>query len=189
MREAARYLSRALDVLTMFPPEGRAEIRIRLLLQRAWAWRAGGEFLAALDDLKAMVSSAAEAGNLGEEVSALVNLSRFQLYVDRRLCLDVGSQAVELSGASKDAAIRALAEGNLANLHLMLRPWLEVDARISRRAIEMIDDAQDLSARARRCSMEMTLALLSANYAEFASDFECKRKVNLRHQALKGATT
>jgi len=101
MRETARYLSRALDVLTMFPLEGRAEVRIRLLLQRAWAWRAGGEFLAALDDLKAMVSSAAEAGNLGEEVSALVNLSRFQLYVDRRLCLDVASQAVELSGASK----------------------------------------------------------------------------------------
>jgi hypothetical protein len=71
----------------------------------------------------------------------------------------------------------------------MLRPWREVDARISRRAIEMIDDAQDLSARARRCSMEMTLALLSANYAQLASDFECKRKVNLRHRALKGATT
>ena len=46
MREAARYLSRALDVLTAFPAEGQAEMRIRLLLQRAWAWRAGGEFLA-----------------------------------------------------------------------------------------------------------------------------------------------
>jgi hypothetical protein len=112
-----------------------------------------------------MVSSAAEAGNLREEVSALVNLSRFQLYVDRRQCLDVASRAVAVSGSSQDDAIRALAEGNLANLHLMLRPWRDVDAQVSRRAIALIDDAQDLSARARRCSMEMTLALLSANYA------------------------
>ena len=118
-----------------------------------------------MDDLKEMVSSAAEAGNLREEVSALVNLSRFQLYVDRRQCLDVASRAVSVGSSSQDSAVRAFAEGNLANLHLMLRPWRDVDAQVSRRAIELIDDAQDLSARARRCSMEMTLALLSANYA------------------------
>jgi DNA-binding winged helix-turn-helix (wHTH) protein len=164
-REAAGYLSRALTVIAPLPSRARAEMRTRLLLRRAWAWRAGGEFGAALEDLKAMVASAAEAGNLREEVSALVNLSRFQLYVDRRQCLDVASHAVALSGLSEDGATKALAEGNLANLHLMLKPWRDSDAQICRRAIDMINDEQDLSARARRCSMEMTLAFLSSDYA------------------------
>jgi DNA-binding winged helix-turn-helix (wHTH) protein len=164
VREAAGYLSRALEVVTALPSEARAEARVRLLLQRAWAWRAGGEFVAALDDLKAMVSCAAELGNIREEISALVNLSRFQLYVDRRQCLEVASRAVLRSRATEDPALRALAEGNLANLHLMLQPWRDEDANASRLAIGMIDDSQDLSARARRYSMEMTLAFLSSNY-------------------------
>ncbi len=166
MREAAGYLTRALELLAMLPPQAQTEPRIRLLLQRAWAWRAGGEFVAALNDLNAMVTCAAEAGNVREEVSALVNLSRFQLYVDRRQCLEVAERAVARSLDIDNFAVKALAEGNLANLHLMLRPWRDIDAEVCVRAMELIDDSQDLSARARRHSMEMTLALLSSRYAE-----------------------
>jgi DNA-binding winged helix-turn-helix (wHTH) protein len=164
MREAANYLTRALGILDALPTEAQIEARAQLLLQRAWAWRAGGDFAAALDDLKAMVACAAASGNLRAEVNGLVNLSRFQLYVDRTQCIDVAQRAVARSHFAEEPGLKAFAEGSLANLRLMLGPWRDDDAEASRVAIEAIDDAQDLSARARRCSLQMTLDLLSSNY-------------------------
>jgi hypothetical protein len=122
----------------------------------------GGDFAAALDDLKAMVACAAASGNLRAEVNGLVNLSRFQLYVDRTQCIDVAQRAVARSRFAEGPGLKAFAEGSLANLRLMLGPWRDDDAEASRVAIEAIDDSQDLSARARRCSLQMTLDLLSS---------------------------
>jgi hypothetical protein len=163
-REAAGYLTRALKLVPMLPAEAQVEIRLRLLLQRAWIWRAGGDFVRAIDDLDTMVAHAAETGRVRDEISGLVNLSRFHLYVDRRQCLRLAERAQEKSRATDDAAIGALAEGNLANLNLMLRGWRNDDADVCRRAATMIDESQDFSARMRRCSMEMVLEFLSSNY-------------------------
>ena len=163
-REAAGYLARALKLVPMLPAGAQVETRLKLLLQRAWIWRAEGDFLRAIDDLDAMIAHAAETGHVRDEISGLVNLSRFHLYVDRRQCLRLAEQAQEKSRATDDAAIGALAEGNLANLNLMLRGWRNDDADLCRRAAMMIDEAQDFSARMRRCSMEMVLEFLCSNY-------------------------
>jgi DNA-binding winged helix-turn-helix (wHTH) protein/tetratricopeptide (TPR) repeat protein len=164
-REAASYLTRALELAPQLPAEARTTTRLRLLLQRAWIWRAGGDFIHALEDLGMMVAHASETGHVRDEISGLVNLSRFHLYVDRSQCLPLAEQAVEKSGLVDDAAIKALAEGNLANLNLMLRGWSADDAEGCREAARLIDDAQDFSARMRRYSMEMVLEFLSSNYS------------------------
>jgi DNA-binding winged helix-turn-helix (wHTH) protein/tetratricopeptide (TPR) repeat protein len=163
-REAAQYLSRALDLVPHLPPEFRVATRLKLLLQRAWAWRASGDFLNSLQDLGAVVTHAAENGLLREEVNALVDLSRFCLYVDRRQSLPFAEQALAKSHAIDDAAFGALVQGNVANLKLMLRGWDRENAELSEQASGLITGAQDLSMRLRRCSMEMVLEFLRSNY-------------------------
>lgn len=164
-REAVGYLTRALDLVTLAPAEAQSEARLKLYLQRAWVARAGGDFVSAMQDLDAMVREAAAAGNLREEVNARVNLSRFHLQLDRRQSLSLAQEAVERSRATDDPAIKALAQGNLANLRLMLGRWSDRDAETCRKVIALIDDAQDLSARLRRCAMEMVLDFLRSDYA------------------------
>jgi DNA-binding winged helix-turn-helix (wHTH) protein/tetratricopeptide (TPR) repeat protein len=163
-REAASYLTRALELLIHLPAEMHPATRLKLLLQRAWAWRAGGNFPRSLEDLTAMVTHAVETGYLREEVNGLVDLSRFCLYVDRRQCLPFAEQAFAKSRAIDDPAFRALVQGNVANLSLMLRGWRKEDADFCRQAATLIAESQDLSMQMRRCSMEMVLEFLSSNY-------------------------
>jgi len=163
-REAAKYLSRALDLVSHLPAELQPPTRLKLLLQRAWAWRAGGEFVRSLEDLLAMVAYAVETGHLREEVNGLVDLSRFCLYVDRRQCLPFAEQALEKSRAIEDPAFRALVQGNFANLNMMLQGWRAEDADFCGQAASLIGDSQDVSMRLRRCSIEMVLEFLSSNY-------------------------
>ena len=99
-----------------------------------------------------------------EEVNALVDLSRFCLYVDRRQSLPFAEQALAKSLAIDDSAFSALVQGNVANLKLMLRGWDRENAELSEQASGLITESQDLSMRLRRCSMEMVLEFLRANY-------------------------
>jgi tetratricopeptide (TPR) repeat protein len=163
-REAASYLTRALELVAHLPADAQPATRLKLLLQRAWAWRAGGDFVRSLEDLTAMVAHAIETGHLREEVNGLVDLSRFCLYVDRRQSLPFAEQALAKSRAIDDAAFKALVQGNVANLYLMLRGWRTEDADFCREAVELIAESQDLSMRMRRCSMESVLEFLSSNY-------------------------
>jgi DNA-binding winged helix-turn-helix (wHTH) protein/tetratricopeptide (TPR) repeat protein len=164
-REAASYLTRALGLVAHLPADVQAPTRLKLLLQRAWAWRAGGDFVRSLEDLTAMVAHAVETGHLQEEVAGLIDLSRFCLYADRRRCLPLAEQALAKSRAIDDPAFLALVQGNLANLKLMLRGWRTEDAEFCRQAAKLIGDSQDVSIRLRRCSLEMVLEFLSSNYA------------------------
>ena len=50
-REAAGYLTRALELVLILPAGAQVATRLKLLLQRAWIWRAGGDFVRSLDDL------------------------------------------------------------------------------------------------------------------------------------------
>ena len=111
-----------------------------------------------------MVAHAVETGHLREEVSGLVDLSRFCLYVDRRQCLPFAAQALEKCRAIEDPAFRALVQGNFANLNMMLPGWRAEDAAFCRQAASLIGDSQDVSMRLRRCSIEMVLEFLSSNY-------------------------
>jgi DNA-binding winged helix-turn-helix (wHTH) protein/tetratricopeptide (TPR) repeat protein len=163
-REAASYLTRALELLIHLPAEVQPATRLKLLLQRAWAWRAGGTFPRSLEDLTAMVTHAVETGHLREEINGLVDLSRFCLYVDRRRCLPLAEQAFAKSRAIDDPVFKALVQGNVANLSLMLRGWRAEDADFCRRAAKLIAESPDLSMRMRRCSMEMVVEFLSSNY-------------------------
>ena len=163
-REAVSYLSRALDLVSHLPAGLQPPIRLKLLLQRAWAWRAGGDFARSLEDLLTIVAYAVETGHLREEVNGLVDLSRFCLYVDRRQCLPFAAQALEKCRAIEDPAFRALVQGNFANLNMMLPGWRAEDAAFCRQAASLIGDSQDVSMRLRRCSIEMVLEFLSSNY-------------------------
>jgi DNA-binding winged helix-turn-helix (wHTH) protein/tetratricopeptide (TPR) repeat protein len=163
-REAVSYLSRALDLVSHLPAELQLPTRVKLLLQRAWAWRAGGDFARSREDLLTLVAHAAETGHLREEVNGLVDLSRFCLYVDRRQCLPFAAQALEKSLGIEDPAFRALVQGNFANLNMMLEGWRAEDADACRQAASLIGDSQDISMRLRRCSMEMVFEFLCSNY-------------------------
>jgi tetratricopeptide (TPR) repeat protein len=163
-REAVSYLSRALDLVSHLPAELQPSTRVKLLLQRAWAWRAGGDFARSREDLLALVAHAVETGHLREEVHGLVDLSRFCLYVDRRQCLPFAEQALEKSRGIEDPAFRALVQGNFANLNMMLRGWRAEDADSCRQAASLIGDSQDVSMRLRRCSIEMVLEFLRSDY-------------------------
>jgi DNA-binding winged helix-turn-helix (wHTH) protein len=164
-REAANYLTRALDAVSHLPAEVQVATRLQLLLQRAWAWRAAGDFVRSIEDLRAVVAHAAGNALLRQEVNGLVDLSRFYLYLDPRLSLPLAEEALAKSRAIDDPAFRALVQGNAANLRMMLKGWSNEDAAFCAHASELIGDSQDLSMRMRRCSMEVVVEFLRADYA------------------------
>ena len=115
-READAYLTRALGLNERLPAgEERLRARLKLLHQRGWARRAGGDLLGAFADIAAMVECAEEAEEPLVEVNGLLDLSRFGLYVDRRRCLDYAELALIRSVEIDDEIVKALARGNLAN--------------------------------------------------------------------------
>jgi tetratricopeptide (TPR) repeat protein len=164
--EAANYLTRALELALHLPADQQSAVRLKLLHQRGWAWRSAGDFVRALEDLNDMISCAAAAKDLRAEVSGLLDLSRFCLYVDRRQCLRFAEQALAKSRALDDPIFKALVQGNLANLNLMLRGWRTEDADFCRQAVEVIGESRDPSMLMRRCSMESVLKFLSSDYRE-----------------------
>jgi predicted ATPase len=127
-REAASYLTRALDLVSHLPAGEQSSARLKLLHQRAWVWRSAGDFARSLEDLAAMIACAVEAGQLRAEVNGLLDLSRFCLYADRRQCVKLAEQALAKSRAIDDEVFRALVQGNVANLNMMLRGWSTEDA-------------------------------------------------------------
>ena len=163
-REAASYLGRALELVPHLPAEEQSATRLKLLHQRAWAWRAGGDLIRSLEDLNEMIAYAVSTGHLRAEVNGLVDLSRFCLYVDRRRSLELAEQALAKSRAIDDAAFGALVQGNVANLNLMLRGWRTEDAEFCRQAVKLIAESQDLAMLMRRCSMESVLEFLRSDY-------------------------
>ncbi|CAL76919.1 Conserved hypothetical protein: putative Transcriptional regulatory protein [Bradyrhizobium sp. ORS 278] len=163
-QEAAAYLTRALELVPYLAKEQRTDIQLKLLRQRAWAWRAGGDFARSIADLHAIAAAAAAGGLIQDEVNALVDLSRFFLYIDPRRCLPFAEQALERCRAIGDPAFGALVQGNAANLRMMLFGWSANDAEFCREASEVIGDSSDLNMRMRRYSMEIVVELLRADY-------------------------
>jgi tetratricopeptide (TPR) repeat protein len=166
-QEAAIYLTRALDLLDRWSSmDQRLTVRIKLLQQRGWARRSAGDFRGSLEDLSNVVSSAAEANQLLTEVKALVDLSWFYLYVDRRRCLEVAERALVRGRALDDDVMAALAQGNSASLNLYLRGWRDEDGDHCRLALKMTGDARDPLIVMRRCAIRIVLAFMNSNYRE-----------------------
>jgi DNA-binding winged helix-turn-helix (wHTH) protein/tetratricopeptide (TPR) repeat protein len=165
-REAAIYLTRALALVERLPAGDQLTMRIKLLQQRGWARRSAGDLRGALEDLSAEVSCAAEANQLLVEVKALVDLSWFCLYVDRRQCLEVAERALARSRALDDDVMTALAQGNRASLNLYLRGWRDQDADHCRLALKLTADVRDPFILIRRCSIQTVLAFMNSNYQE-----------------------
>jgi DNA-binding winged helix-turn-helix (wHTH) protein/tetratricopeptide (TPR) repeat protein len=163
-REAASYLTRALDLVGHLPAEAQSPARLKLLHQRAWVWRAAGDFVHSLEDLAAMIACAVEAGQLRAEVSGLLDLSRFCLYADRRKCVKLAEQALAKSRAIDDKVFRGLVQGNVANLNLMLRGWTAEDAEFCRQAIAATAGSTDPTTLMRHCAIEMVLEYLRSDY-------------------------
>ena len=162
--EAANYLARALDLVDRLPADAQSALRLQLLHQRAWAWRSCGDFARSLEDLAAMIGCAVASGQPRIEVSGLLDLSRFYLYADRRQCLAIAEQALAKSRTIDDPVLQALVRGNLANLNMMLRGWRAEDADDCRRAATIIAGSDDPSMQLRRCSIDMVLEFLRADY-------------------------
>ena len=163
-REAASYLTRALDLVSHLPAGEQSSARLKLLHQRAWVWRSAGDFARSLEDLAAMIACAVEAGQLRAEVNGLLDLSRFCLYADRRQCVKLAEQALAKSRAIDDEVFRALVQGNVANLNMMLRGWSTEDAEFCHQAVRVIAGSTDPSTLMRHCAIEMVLEYLRSDY-------------------------
>ncbi len=164
-REAAAYLTRALGLVDRIPrAEERLTTRLDLLRQRGWVLRAAGDLPGSFADIAVMAEYAGEANRPPIEVNALLDLSRFCLYVDRRRCLEFARRALIKSEGLDDKVIRALAEGNNANLNLLLNGWRSEDAELCRRAVATMAAADDPRIVLRRCSIECVLYYLTSDY-------------------------
>ena len=164
-QEAAAYLTRALGLVDRMPgAENSLSMRLDLLHQRGWVLRAAGDLPGSFADIAVMASCAGEANRPLVEVNALLDLSRFCLYVDRSRCLEFARQALVKSEGLDDEVIRALAQGNNANLNLLLNGWRGEDAELCRRALATIAAADDPRIVLRRCSIECVLYYLTSDY-------------------------
>ena len=165
-REAAIYLTRALGLVSRLPAEEQLTVRIKLLQQRGRARRAAGEFYDSIEDLSTAVSFAEEARHLHAEVKALVHLSQFCVFVDRRRCLEVADRALARSQALDAGSVKILAQDISALTNLGLRGWRHEDADYCRQALKTMGTARDTSIMIRRYTMESSFQLLISNYRE-----------------------
>jgi tetratricopeptide (TPR) repeat protein len=175
-REVVIYVSRALDLVARLSSEPTLELRMKLLQQRGWARRSAGELRGALQDLSAVAACAAEAHQVLAEVKALMDLSRFCVWVDRRRCLDLAERAVALSRTLADGTLTILAEANWSSLRLYLKGWRDEDAARCRVAVQIMGDSQDPRTEMRRCGIVSTLELITSNYRDcFAAADRCQQ--------------
>ncbi len=162
--EAANYLTRALELLDQLPAQDQEMTRTELLRQRGWVRRAAGDYSGAIQDLIAMIGSAADAGQLRQEVSGLLDLSRFCLHADRQLSLRAAEQASVKSQALNDDVFRSLVQGSSASLKLYLQGWQDDDAALCRTAVDMAEQAQEPDVLVRRFGIQGLLTCMTADY-------------------------
>ena len=165
-REAASYLTRALALVDRLAEPHQFTARIALLRQRSWVRRTLGDLAGSVDDLNAMITQAADAGELRLEVNGLLALSRFCLHADRRLCLDASQRAVERSRGVADPALQFLVRATSASTNLYLKGWREQDAEVCRQAMRLTADAKDHGTLIRRYGIESILECSRSRYLE-----------------------
>ena len=167
--EAASYLTRALIILDRLPTADQLKPRIALLRQRSWALRSCGDLAGSVRDLTEMIACTREAGELRQEVTGLLAVSRFCLHADRSLCIAASEEVLARSEALADDTFKALVQGSSASINLYLRGWRETDAKLCAKAIELTAGAQDHATLIRRYGIEGILDAWKSRYQECCS--------------------
>lgn len=152
--QAVAYLTRALEIVERLPAEEQSETRIGLLRKRSWAARSAGDVDGSVRDLFELERSANARGNLRQEINALVAISRFGIYADRKLCLQAAQKALEKSRALQDDAFKVLVQGSSASINLHLKGWSADDAALCEKAMRLTADARDHSVLVPRLGIE-----------------------------------
>lgn len=162
--QAVAYLGRALNIAERLPAEQHAEGRIKLLRQRTWVLRSAGDVEGSIQDLFEIANNARTKGHVRQEVNALIAISRFGIYADRRLCLDAAEQALTKSQSLEDDAFKVLVQGSGASINLHLKGWDSEDAALCLKAMQLTPDAQDLSVLIPRLGIEGIVHCWRSNY-------------------------
>lgn len=164
--QAANYLTRALGILDRLGAAEQLGPRIALLRQRSWALRSSGDLAGSVRDLNELIACAATAGQIRQEVSGLLAVSRFCLHADRRMCLQASEAALEKSYALEDDAFKALVQGSSASINLYLKGWQETDASLCEKALAVTAGARDHGTLIRRYGIEGILECSRSRYQE-----------------------
>jgi len=164
--EAASYLTRALTILDRLNPADQLKPRIALLRQRSWALRSCGDLAGSVRDLTEMIACTRQAGELRQEVTGLLAVSRFCLHADRSVCIQATEEVLARSEALADDTFKALVQGSSASINLYLKGWREPDAKLCEKAIELTAGAQDHATLIRRYGIEGILDCWRSRYQE-----------------------
>lgn len=133
--EAISYLNRAIAMIKRRPTAARTGAEIDFLRRRAEARRSLGDMPGAAEDLAALLACSREAGNLGAEISALADLSRVYVWLDRHHCLQLADEAVDRSLNLGDEAVQTLVRGLRGSWNLYLTGWRDVHAAACTQAL------------------------------------------------------
>jgi DNA-binding winged helix-turn-helix (wHTH) protein/tetratricopeptide (TPR) repeat protein len=136
-RQAHDYLARALAMVERLPAEGQAETRMSLLKQSSAIKRSMGEMAGAKADLENLLACAIASGDLRNEVTAFLELSRILAWMDSRKCRERAEQALMRAKVLGDPILQSIAEGIWGGMNLLFGPWRPEHARACYHAMEL----------------------------------------------------
>lgn len=136
-RQAHDYLIRAFGLIERLPAEDQAEIRMNLLKQSSAIKRSMGEMAGAKADLENLLACAIASGNVRNEVTAFLELSRMLAWLDSRKCRERAEQALMRAKVLGDPILRSIAEGIWGGMNLLFGPWRPEYARACYEAMDM----------------------------------------------------
>jgi DNA-binding winged helix-turn-helix (wHTH) protein/tetratricopeptide (TPR) repeat protein len=122
-RHAHDYLVRALAMVERLPAEDQVEARMNLLKQSSAIKRSMGEMAGAKADLENLLACAIASGNVRNEVTALLELSRILAWLDSRKCRERAEQAMMGAKVLGDPVLQSIAEGIWGGMNLLFGPW------------------------------------------------------------------
>jgi hypothetical protein len=123
-----------------------------------------GDLPGSLEDLGQLIARAREAGQTRLEVTGLVDLSRFALFLDRPRCLQAAERALALCDTLDDDILAALVRGSHASLYIYLECWRDDRAALCHQAVAVTADSRDPAMSLRSLLIEGTINCVSGDY-------------------------
>jgi DNA-binding winged helix-turn-helix (wHTH) protein len=136
-RQARDYLLRALAMVERLPAEDQVEVRMNLLKQSSAIQRSMGEMAGAKADLENLLACAIASGNVRNEVTAFLELSRILAWLDSRKCRERAEQALMRARILGDPVLQSIAEGIWGGMNLLFGPWRPEYARACYHAMDV----------------------------------------------------
>ncbi len=163
-REAADYLTRALELASLRPAAEHRATREQLFESRGLVRRASGDMSGAAADFEALVTLAGERSDGEREVQALLLLASAIYWLRRERCSEIVDRASERSAELTDPLSRAHARGYCAHWNLNLRGWKSEDARAFKHALAMVGERGDTAARSLYLVRDVYLRCWQSDY-------------------------